>query len=241
MRPILMSDAVLRCQRRADMEGDGMISPPEWKQLISEQYVEIYSLVKDAGLRHFENTQTITGSGASTYALSADHDDTIGVERVIDTVSGRKIPLGEVTIQERTRFSGLTGDAIGYSLVGQSVALFPVPSSGTYLHIYVPQAIDLSSLADSSTFDVVTGWGEPFLYWGVAVKALAKRKQDPTLAIAERNDARDKFMKDVEKRAMVNPRKRIPMPTTLDWNAGGGWPGGGPDGWGYDPGGWWNR
>lgn len=237
-RLLLMSDAVLRCQRRADMEGGGTIAPPEWKQLISEQYGHIYSTVVKAGLRHFESTQTITAIGATSYALTSDHDETIGVDRVLDSVSGRKVPLGELMVAERTRFSGTTGDAIGYSIVAQTVVLFPQPSSGTYLHVYVPQAPDISALADSSTLDVVTADGEAFLYWGVAVKAMGKIRQDPSLAMAERDAAEKRFAEDVQMRALVNPRRRIVQSTALDYNNGYGGYGGGN---GWDPGGWWDR
>lgn len=241
-RLLLMSDAVLRCQRRADMEGDGFIPSTEWKQLISEQYGHIFSTVVKAGLRHFESTQTITASGAASYSLPSDHDETIGVDRVVDATSGRKIELGELQIEERTRFSGITGDAIGYSIVGQAVVLFPQPSSGTYLHVYVPQAPDVSALADTGTIDVVTADGEAFLYWGVAVKAMGKKRQDPTLAMAERDAAEKRFAEDVQMRALTNPRRRVVKRTSLDWATGaGGYPDGGPDGWGFDPGGWWNR
>lgn len=241
-RLLLMSDAALRCQRRADMEGDSVIQPPEWKQLISEQYGHIYSTVVKAGMRHFESTQTITATGAASYSVATDHDETIGVDRVLDTTSGRKVELGELMLEERARFSGLTGDAIAYSLVAQTIVLYPNPSSGTYLHVYVPQAPDISALADTGTFDIVTADGEAFLYWGVAVKALAKRRQDPSLAILERDAAEQRFKDDVQMRALTNPRRRVVKSTPLDWNNGyGSFPGGGPDGWGLDPGGWWNR
>jgi len=212
-RLLLMSDVVLRCQRRADQEGDNTISTPEWKSLISEQYGHLYSAVVSAGMRYFESTQTITATGASSYALPSDHDETIGVDRVLDATSGRAVPLGEMMIQERTVYSGLTGDANAYAIVGQTVELYPKPPSGTYLHKYVPQATDLSSLADTGTFDVVTGDGEAFLIWGVAVKAIAKKKDDPNLALAERNAAEARFLADVQRRALVNPRRRVIVPS----------------------------
>jgi hypothetical protein len=135
-------------------------------------------------------------------------------------------------------WSGQTGDAIAYSVVGQNVVLFPKPSTGTYIHIYVPQAPDISSLADTSTIDVVTNDGEAFLIWGVAVKALGKRKQDPSLAMAERDAAEKRFYEDAQLRAFANPRRRVIVPGPT--GTGMGWPD--EDGWlARDPGGWWNR
>lgn len=214
-RPLLMSDVVLRCQRRADLEGNPVISTPEWKAMISEQYGHLYSAVVSAGMRYFESTQTITANGAASYALASDHDETIGIDRVIDATSGRKIPLGEMMIQERAVHSGLTGDAVAYSIVGQTVELYPTPASGTYLLKYVPQATDLSALADTATIDVVTGDGEAFLIHGVAVKAGIKVKDGEIVAFnsSERGAAEARFLADVQRRALINPRRRVLAPS----------------------------
>jgi len=229
-----MGDVVLRCQRRADQEGQSVITPPEWKSLISEQYAQLYSVVVKAGMRYFEATAPIIATGAASYPLPIDHDETIGIDRV--DPSGRTVQLRELQVQERNRWSGQTGNAESYSLVGQAVVLFPRPSSGTYQHVYVPQSPDLSSLSDASTVDVVTGDGEAFLIWGVAAKALPKTESDPTMAIQEREAANARFAEDVGLRALVNPRRRVVMP------GGGGYGGDYDDDWlARDPGDWRNR
>jgi hypothetical protein len=210
-RLFLMSDLVLRCQRRADMEFATVLQPPEWKALISEMYGQMYSTVVKAGYRYFESTATITANGAASYALPADHDATIGIDRIIDAASGQTEQLGELMIQERNMWSGQTGNALAYSLVGQTIVLFPRPTAGTYTHIYVPQSPELSSLADSSTVDLVTADGEAFLINGVAVKALPKTESDTTSVMNERDEALKRFAEDVQMRALVNPRRRIPM------------------------------
>lgn len=214
-----------------------VISRPEWKALISEQYGELYSTVVKAGLRYFESTATIVATGALSYPVPTDHDETIGVDRVIDTTSGRAWQLGELMINERNRFSGTTGDALGYSIVGQTVVLHPTPTSGTYTHIYVPQSPDISSLADLSTIDVVTGDGEAFLIWGAAVKALGSKTESTDLAVVEREKAMARFAADVQMRALQNPRRRVVQRSALDgWGGDGGDWGGGymPGDWGYD-------
>lgn len=236
-RLLLMGDVVTRCQRRADMEGVDVIKPPEWKALIGEQYAQLYSTVVKAGMRYFESVDTITATGAVSYALPADHDETIGIDRVLDLTSGLQRQLGELMIQERNRFSGQTGDAIAYAIIGQTVVLYPRATTGTYQHVYVPQAPDLSVLADTATIDVVTGDGEAFLVWGVAVKALGKTESDTSLAIQERAAAGQRFGEDVQMRALINPRRRIVMRSPLNDTWGGGWDGD----FGDDPGGWWNR
>jgi hypothetical protein len=235
-RLLLMSDIVLRCKRRSDMENSNVISDPEWKALISEQYGQLYATVVKSGMRYFETTATITANGAASYALPSDHDETIGIDRVLDS-AGRTQQLGELQVQERNVFSGQTGDARAYSIVAQTVVLFPRPATGTYQHVYVAQSPDISSLADVSTVDVVTADGEAFLIWGVAAKALPKTESDPMVAMRERDAADVRFAEDVSLRALVNPRRRVTMPGPLDRY------GFGLDDYygGADPAGWWNR
>lgn len=218
MRKIRMGDLVLRCQRRADMEGNPKIKPPEWKSLISEMYGHLYAVVAKAGLRYFEGTATISATGAASYALPADHDLTIGIDRVVDS-SGRTCQLGELMVQERNEYSGMTGDAIYYSVVGQNVVFFPTPQSGDYKLTYVPQSPDISAISDSTEVDVVTADGEAFLIWGVACKALPKTESNVTVAMTEREAAAARFAEDVGLRAQYNPRRRVVMSTPLedDW------------------------
>lgn len=213
-----MGDLVTRCLRRADLPATGgPFTLPEVKSLISEQYGHLYSIVVKAGYRYFEADppQTITASGATSYPLPDDHDCTIGIDRVIDS-AGRTIQLDELMIQERDRLSGETGDACYYSVVGQSIVLFPTPTSGTYMHLYVPQAPDISTLGDGAEVDVVTADGEAFLIYGVAVKLHAKTECDPRLAIDERDRAETRFTQDVGHRAVTNPRRRIVRPTPFE-------------------------
>lgn len=227
-RLLLMSDLVLRCQRCANMEGESFIGTPEWKQLISEQYGHIYSTVVKQGMRYFESTDTITADGSTSYALPLDHDSTIGIDRTVDS-SGRKTDLGELMPQERNAWSGQTGDARAYSIVGQSIVFFPRPLTGTYTHVYVPQSPDISALSDTSTVDVVTADGEAFLVHGVAVKAKMKRDEDPTYWVRERDSAEVRFVEDVMQRALINPRRKVVVQAPWDG-----------DDWGLsaDPGSW---
>lgn len=220
-----------------------MLSVPEWKSLISEQYAQLYGIVVKSGMRYFETTVAITATGATSYPLPSDHDETIGIDRILDA-TGRKIQLGEMMVQERNAWSGQTADAVAYSLVGQTIVFFPRPTTGNYSHVYVAQSPDISSLADISTVDVVTGDGEAFLIWGVAAKALPKTESDTTSAVQEREAAATRFAEDVTMRALVNPRRRIVM-RGGGGGSYGGYGSGGADGgdvdWGGIDGGWWNR
>jgi len=220
-----MGDLVTRSLRRVDLPvTGGPFTIPEVKSLISEQYGHLYSIVVKAGLRYFEADppQTITASGLVSYPLPDDHDCTIGIDRVVDS-AGRTDQLDELMIQERNAYAGAVGDAYYYSVVGQSIVLFPTPSSGTYLHLYVPQAPDISALNDTDEVDVVTADGEAFLIYGVAAKLCAKTEVDPRLVTSERDAAEGRFIVDVGMRAIVNPRRRIVRPTPLDEYYYEGW------------------
>lgn len=218
-RKLLMGDIVRRTLRRVDLEHNSPFTPPEVKALISEQYGHLYSLVVDSGLRYFEASEDITANNATSYPLPDDHDCTIGIDRKIDA-AGQIEQLDELMVQERDYLAGQLGDARYYSVVGQSIVLFPRPSSGTYTHIYVPQSPDISTFPDAAEVDLVTADGETFLIYGVAVKLAAKTELDAMNLVNERNAAEGRFAKDVGKRALVNPRRRIVRPTPFeeyDW------------------------
>src|SRR5512139_854470 len=222
-RKLLMGDLVLRSLRRADLpETGGPFTVPEVKALISEQYGHLYSIVVQAGYRYFEAKETITATGAASYALPDDHDCTIGIDRVLDS-AGSTEQLDELMVQERNAYSGSTGDACYYSVVGQTIVLFPRPSSGSYEHLYVPQSPDISALADTADVDLVTSDGEAFLIYGVAVKLLQKTESSTVDAMAERDAAEVRFTRDVGHRAVVNPRRRVVRQTPMlddyyDWS-----------------------
>ena len=194
MRLYALSDLRLRCKQRCDKETDAHISDAEWNRLISEMYGEIFSVVENAGMRHFESTQTLNTTGGASFALPYDHLATIDVEFVWDPVNNMRRRLRRMNVQERTRWMGLQGDARRYELAGQNLTLYPTPPTGsTYVHTYMPQAPDLSTAPDNTMVDLVSAEGEGFLMWGVAVKALAKSESTTELAMMEREAARERF------------------------------------------------
>lgn len=208
-RRLLMSDAVLRCKRRADKENDDHIGTSEWKALISEQYGDLYSVVAGTGLRYFETTSTITTTGVASYDEPCALLALVGVDRIVDS-SGTRRTLAEIMAGERAYFSGLAGDATAYALVDDQLVLYPTPPSGqTYEMLYIPQPPDLSDAADDACLDVVTPDGEAFLIWGVAAKALAKAEQSVDFAVSEREQARVRLTEWATLRAFNNPRRRV--------------------------------
>lgn len=173
--------------------------------MISTVYAELFAAVAETGMRYFEATSTITADGSDSYPEPDNHLSTIGVDIIVNT-AGERRALRELMAQERNRFAGLTGEAVAWAHVDDQFVLYPKPSTGTYEIVYVPQPPDLTSSLDATLVDVVTPDGEAFLYWGVAVLALAKENSDASLARAERDQAKGRVVTWATLKALNNAR-----------------------------------
>jgi hypothetical protein len=202
-RAVALGTLVARAQARADRQEDGSIATTEWKGYISELYAELHKLVRAA--RYFETEATITATGASGYALPADHLETIGIDYVDS--GGRRRALRPVPALERPRYAGLTGDAFGFALEASNVVFYGNPSSGTYKHLYIPQPTDYSGSADSTSVDVINIDGEKFILWGVASIAQHKSDANQQRALAERDKAERELQAWAAERMLDNPRR----------------------------------
>jgi hypothetical protein len=205
-----MSQLIGLCQRRADKETDEHVDSDEWKEMISELYGELHGAVAETGARYFESEQTITATGAASYALPSDHLSTIGVDRVLDS-SGSRSPLDQLMVQEGPWFAGVTGHATSWALTAGNIALYPNPISGTYQHLYVPQPADLSSASLSTSVDLINVHGLKMLVWGVASIALHKGEANQQRCMAEREAAKGELIAWAVHRALTMPRRRIVM------------------------------
>lgn len=208
---LAMSDARLRCQRRAIMEGDQSIGTTEWNSLISETFGELYEEVADSGLRYFETSTTFTTSGLGYLAEPADQLAMVdNIELVLDATSGRCRRLYPIAAQERARWAGRTGDPRRFEMVDDRFYLYPTPAAGKVLTLrYIPQPPDLTNFADADVIDVVTPSGLAFLVWGTALKAMSKDRSDVTLAMQERESARERLKSWAENRAFHQQPRRI--------------------------------
>jgi len=158
-----------------------------WKSMITEVVGELHGITVENGARYFETEATVD---LGDLTLPEDHLSTIGVDLVVDS-AGRRRQLRPLRAQHRSGWVGQTGEAQRYALEGGSLALYPVPSTGTYKHLYVPQPADLSTAADQTTVDLITIWGRKFVVWGVASIAMHKGEDNQLRAIAERDAARE--------------------------------------------------
>ena len=214
-----MGQLVGLCQRRADKATDGHIGQDfttEWQEMISEVYGDLHGAVSATGARYFETEATITATGASSYALPTAHMSTIGVDYQINAAGARR-PLDQLMVQEGFVFGSVTGAAWLWAFSGTNIALYPTPSSGTYLHLYVPQPTDYSSAGNGTTIDVINNDGLKFLVWGVASIAMHKGDDNQLRAIDERDQARDRLVFWAVQRALTMPKRRIV--TDLDLSA----------------------
>jgi hypothetical protein len=215
-----------RCRQRADIENNEHITDAELASLMSETYGELYEIVSGTGLRYFETTHDFTADGSDSYDEPDDHGKSVGVDRV--NADGSRVTLLPLMPGERSRYAGQVGDACEYAIVDDQIVLYPNPASGDYEVIYIPQPPDLSGYADSDLIDVVCIYGEAFLIWGTAVKALSKSESDVRLAMAERDRNAQKLLEWAAERDANEPRRRV-----IDGDDGSGGISGG--------GGWWSR
>jgi len=206
-RSITVGTLVTRCKARARKTNDDSIETSEWKSMISELYGELHKVVVEKGASYFETEATITATGAASYALPADHLSTLTVSYVVDA-AGRRRPLRRVRVQDRAELSGLTGTAYAYALAAANIVLYPLPSSGSYKHLYVPQPTDYSSAGDSTTIDLINIDGEKFVTWGVAAIALHTGDENQQRAMIERDKAYAELEYWATLRALVDPMPR---------------------------------
>jgi hypothetical protein len=213
-----MSDLLLRCKRRADMENDDSIDDDEWKSYIEEVYAELWAEVSRSGQRYFETSTTVTATGAASYSEPTGHFSTVRIVRVLD--DGTEVQLRELQPGEEASWRGSTGDASVFTHVDDQLFLYPNPSSGTYKWYYRYQPTNLSTYADGQYVDVVVGAGLAFLVWGTAAIALGKGEKDVRFALSQKDAAMSRVIleaaeKSTETRSVYidDGDDTIPLPT----------------------------
>jgi hypothetical protein len=208
-RQILTSTLVTRFQQRCDMVGDDSIARAEWLSYASEIYGEMLSEASALEFGLLEASTSISITGAASYAEPASHDSTVRVVQVLS--DGTERELRELQQHEAADFAGRTGDAFGWLHIDNALQLLPSPTTGTYKWYYLAQPDDLSSNADGDNIDVLCPAGEAFLIWGVAVLAKAKGGKDVSLAMAQRERAREQLQLWAANRNQTDVRTRGPV------------------------------
>jgi hypothetical protein len=197
---------------------------PDFKATIAEVYRTLHGIVSGTGCRHFETSQSIPATGASSYTLSTDHLSSVRLAHVLS--DGREEPVYELEAREEWKYKGLTGDARRFVIAGDQLTLYPKPSSGTYKLYYIPQPADYSSAADATEVDVVNGDGLAFLTWGVAIIIHGELEGNASLAMIERDKAADRLEWWAIQRSQNAPHARVVEPSNANdetWNPSGFW------------------
>lgn len=209
-RKIAMSVIVTRCQQRADKVGDDFILAAEWKSMISEVYgTDVHSVVAETGGRYWDTLVSLTTTGAATLSEPADHLSTVWLTYVASATDRRR--LIRVMPGEEASVAEMTGtEPVYYALLDDVIKLYPTPASGLVVELqYVPQAPDISALADAGLVDVVTPDGEACLYWGVAVLARIKASQDVSFHVQKAELHRTRLMAWAAERSIGDANRRV--------------------------------
>lgn len=216
MRSVTVANLITRSKQRADLEGDDHVSDSEWQTLLSEMVGELHELADDAGLRYHETKVTITATGATSYTLPTDHLATIRISQV-DANGRNPRKLHEVQIADNEHpLLGTTGPAEEFAIIGQTIEFYPNPSSGSFIHRYVPQPVDIGAVATSTTVDVICPSGEAFVIEGLAVKALRKSETDAQPFMIERDRAGERTKTWCMSRSLVTPRRMVAVDDRFD-------------------------
>lgn len=209
MRNFTLAQLRARVQEIADLETDPHVGATEINKRISSAYAKYYSKLAKAGCgKPGETTQSITMNGTDqTVALPADHFITLRVDYRIST--DRWEPLDELDVREIHLFPQTGSWACGYRLVGQTITFYPIPAAGTYRHIYVPAAADLT--ADGDTVDGVVGW-ERAIILEAAIECLLKqgRREDAGALAQERRLIDDRIDEEATLRTLTTHRRIVP-------------------------------
>lgn len=201
-RTFTLAQLRTKVRERADQENSGFIDDTELNGYISSSYTRLYDILVKSGLHYFETTQTIVADGSDNYALPADYYGTLGVDFIESTDVFIEVP--EYMFHERNDF-GTSGSshALGYRIIGTVIELLPKPTTGSYRHIYLPAAVDLTT--DSQTVDGVSGW-EEFIVLDSAIKCYIKEEAASGPLDREREVIRREIQEAAENRAMQQPR-----------------------------------
>lgn len=194
MKLVSVGDLITKIKRRYDGEGTDHTDLDELLADLSEYYSELYMIAVEKGVRYFQTSITFAATGATGYALPADHLKTMDVYRVVNANTGevRRL-LGPIEEEDRALLIGQLGDAYRYGYGGQNLELFPVPASGSYIHVYIPQPPDLATAATSDTVDMFNVYGERLVTWGVASVQQHKESTSQQRALMEYQRAQERL------------------------------------------------
>ena len=223
-------------RQRADMVGSLFVTDAELTSYVNQSAYELYDLlIQKYGDAYFAASDQITTDGVNeTFAMPGDFYKLLGVDLKTSGAPNGWITCRPFMMSERNRnwrpnaapVLGFT--ALRYRLLGDTLWLSPLPSSGQVLRRwYVPRWAELVN--DSDVLDGISGWTE-YVVVDAAIKCLQKEESDPSVLMAQKQALAGRIESAASNRDEGAP------PTVSDVMgpdsvAGFGWPTSG--GWGY--------
>lgn len=188
-RSFLVSDLVTAAKQLGDFENSSTLADSEWLTWVSASYARYHNKLVQTGMGYLEATQTITGTGVSTYTLPTDHHASVRVDYQSDTNTWS--PLEHISILAKHKYeSGQTTQAVAWRIAGANLEILPAPSSGTYRHIYIPGVAKLA-LGDTVKFD--RGFEEL-----VIIEAVLRAKVKEETDTSSLRQERDHLLKELD-------------------------------------------
>jgi hypothetical protein len=225
---VTLGELVERARQLGNQPTGNQIEIAEWKAHISSWYGKIHTIAADTGCRYFE---TRVALNLANLALPSDHKQTIGVD-LLDASSRPLRELPQLMVQERNLFRETSGEARAWSFFGQSLELWPLPTTGNYRHLYLPQPTRYATASDATVVDTMTTEGYDAIVWGVASIALHRQESQQQRAIGEADAALRLVREWAIERAKGMPKRQVI--TDLDaapWSIHGAW---NPGSWRYN-------
>lgn len=173
-----------RCYQRADRINETQRYPnSEVDQYINDSYKELWAILVRHSLIIPEAQDTITADGSSSYDAPSDWFATLTVWRQegsdqyyrLKRHNGRNRPFGTASTTTGSAYSYRTINESTSGVLSKQIELYPLPQTGTYIHVYVPIPATLALDADS--LDSVLGWDE-YIVNDVAIKMLLRENSE---------------------------------------------------------------
>lgn len=180
-------------------------------QWLNDHMSEIHYLLANSGEDYFNVTpQSITLTGAASYALNADFYKAKGVDVLL---GGQYYDVPRISPGERNVYqanaNGPRGAEFGYRILGGSIALLPVQSGGTLRVNYVPHFKRLVSGSNEAVDpSVPEGW-EAYAVAQATAKLLAKEESDTTYWVNEAAKLWAQMKSFFEPRDQVEPMRVV--------------------------------
>lgn len=174
----------LQAQQRADMVNSTFISTPEWNQMITNSYKELYDLRIAAYGDDYDVASPysfITDGVNQLFNLPSDFYKLLGAEISINSSPQNYITLTQFNFSERNTYAypnqqSYSGTVPRYHLIGSQIMLRPLPQGGQTIQLwYVPEPTNLT--LDTDTMDGISGW-EEYVIVDAALKARIKEETD---------------------------------------------------------------